>query len=160
MGSRESASHFRISTQALEFNLFARDEAELEKRKKLLEEHGHKILSTKTLDMPPVAIGKAEALSEGINLFNEERFWESHEVLEGIWRVSGGSEREALQSLILTAAAFVHFQKGEPDICLSVLKRAMARIPLGSTPIPMDFAKLRHNVDSILSSGRIQLFEL
>jgi len=144
----------------LEFNLVAGNEAELEKRKRLLEEHGHQILSTKILDTPPVAIGKSEALNEGINLFNEERFWESHEVLEGIWRVSGGAEKEALQSLILTAAAFVHYQKGELDICLSVLKRALARMPLGSTPIPADFAKLRQNVDSILDSGRIRLFKL
>ena len=92
-----------------------RDEAELQERIRLLEEHGHKILSTKILDTPPVAIGEAEALSGGINLFNEERFWESHEVLESIWRVSEGSEKEALHSLILIAAAFVHFQKGEMD---------------------------------------------
>src|SRR5207247_8590159 len=52
LGSKESASHFRISTQALEFNLFARDEAELQERIRLLEEHGHKILSTKILDTP------------------------------------------------------------------------------------------------------------
>ncbi len=144
----------------MEFNLFARDEAELQERIRLLEEHGHKILSTKILDTPPVAIGEAEALSEGINLFNEERFWESHEVLEGVWRVSEGSEKEALHSLILIAAAFVHFQKGEPDICLSVLKRATTRMPMGSTPIPVDFTKLRRNVGSILDSGRIQLFKL
>ena len=144
----------------MEFNLFARDEAELQKRIRLLEEHGHKILSTKNLDTPPVAIGKAEALIEGINLFNEERFWESHEVLEGVWLVSEGSEKEALHSLILTAAAFVHYQKGESDICLSVLERATTRMPMGSTPIPVDFTKLRRNVDSILNSGRIQLFKL
>ncbi len=144
----------------MEFNLFARDEAEHQQRIRLLEEHGHKILSTKILDTPPVAIGKAESLSEGINLFNEERFWESHEVLEGVWRILEGSEKEALHSLILTAAAFVHFQKGEPDICLSVLKRATTRMPIGSTLIPIDFTKLRQNVDSILDSGRIQLFKL
>src|SRR5207249_991593 len=114
----------------------------------------------RALATSPVAIGEAEALSGGINLFNEERFWESHEVLESIWRVSEGSDKEALHSLILIAAAFVHFQKGEPDICLSVLKRATTRMPMGSSRIPVDFTKLRQNVDSILNSGRIQLFKI
>src|SRR5207247_10454558 len=84
LGSKESASHFRISTQALEFNLFARDEAELQERIRLLEEHGHKILSTKILDTLPVAIGDAEALRGSIHLCTEERLWESHGVLESV----------------------------------------------------------------------------
>jgi len=128
LGSRESATHFRISSNAVEFNLYAHNNDELGERERLLEEHGFEIIGKKLLDTPSIPIGRIEALKEGIALFNEERFWESHEILEQLWRESTGGEREILQGLILTAAAFVHYQKNEPDVCLSVLKRARSKI--------------------------------
>jgi uncharacterized protein len=160
LGSRESASHFRISTRALEFNVFAKNEEELDEKRRRLHEKGFDILSTKLLDTPPVPMGRLEALKEGVELFNEERFWESHEVLEQIWRESRGAKRDAVQSLILTAAAFVHFQKNEPDIFLSVLKRARAKAGDGSGVELLDLDELRENLDTILASGNIRLFKL
>ena len=99
-------------------------------------------------------------MREGVELFNEERFWESHEVLEQIWRFSKGTERDAIQSVILTAAAFVHYQKNEPDICLSVLKRARAKIPDEHRTELLSLNNLREKIDSILHSGHIRLFKL
>lgn len=160
LGSNESASHFRIGTDALEFNLFAHSEDDLDMKRKLLEENGFKILTEKLLDTPPSRISDAEAVAEGLRLFNEERFWESHEVLEQIWRESTGEERDALQSVILAAAAFVHYQKGEPDIFLSVLKRARAKMSGKATVDHLDLDQLRKNIDAILESGKIQLFKL
>ncbi|HVH14729.1 MAG TPA: DUF309 domain-containing protein, partial [Candidatus Angelobacter sp.] len=103
LGSRESASHFRVSTNALEFNMFAKDEKELEDRKTLLAQSLFKIVNLKLLDTPPKQVDKEEALTEGIQLFNEERFWECHEALEQAWHVSKGVgvERDAIQSIIL-----------------------------------------------------------
>jgi hypothetical protein len=160
LGSVESASHFRVSTDALEFNVFARNEKELDDRKRLLTERLFKIVNVKLLDTPPKLVDKKEALSEGVHLFNEERFWECHEILEQAWHVSKGAEREAIQSMILTAAAFVHYQKGENEICLSILKRAKAKMALVKTFAPVDFAGLQRNVGNILDLGRIQLFKI
>jgi predicted metal-dependent hydrolase len=107
-----------------------------------------------------VSIDRAESLKEGVKLFNEERFWESHEVLEQIWRESKGLERDAVQSLILTAAAFVHYQKNETDICVSVLKRARSKAndAAGAELIYLD--ELKEKLDPILASGNIRLFKL
>jgi len=160
LGSRESASHFRVATDALEFNMFARDEEELDDRQRRLTQSLFKIVSVKLLDMPPKVIDKEEALAEGVHLFNEERFWECHEVLEQAWNVSKGVERDAIQSIILTAAAFVHYQKGEEEICLSILKRARAKMPLARTYETIDFEGLERNIDGILNSERILLFKL
>ncbi len=93
-------------------------------------------------------------------MFNEERFWESHEVLEQVWREEEGPEREAIQSLILTCAAFVHYQKGETEVCLSVLRRARAKMSPGVNVSLLDLQGLESNVDTILSSRRIRLFKL
>jgi len=125
-----------------------------------LERHGFEIIGKKLLDTSPVSIGKKEAMMEGIELFNEERFWESHEVLEQIWRESKGSERDTIQGLILTAAAFVHYQKNEPDVCVSVLKRARIKIADGQPNEMMDLGPLRKNIDLILDSGHIRIFKI
>jgi len=160
LGSRESASHFRVATDALEFNMFARDEKELDDRQRLLTRSLFKIVNVKLLDTPPKHVNKEEALEEGVQLFNEERFWECHEILEQAWHVSKGLERDAIQSIILTAAAFVHHQKGEEEICLSILKRARAKMASVKTYETIDFEGLEKNIDGILDSERIRLFKL
>lgn len=160
LGSNESASHFRVGTDALEFNLFAHSEDDLDTKRKLLEGNGFKILTEKLLDTSPSRISNADAVAEGLHLFNEERFWESHEVLERVWRESKGEERDALQGVILTAAAFVHYQKGEHDIFLSVLKRARSKLSGKATVDHLDLDELRKNIDLILESGKTQLFKL
>jgi len=73
-------------------------------------------------------IEKGQLVEDGISYFNNERFWESHEALEGAWKQSKGSEKELIQGLILVAAALVHYQKNEDEICLSVLGRALDKL--------------------------------
>jgi len=160
LGSRESASHFRVATNALEFNVFARDEEELEDRKRRLTQNLFNIVDVKLLDTPPKVVDKEEALAEGVQLFNEERFWECHEVLEQAWHGSKGAEKDAIQSMILTAAAFVHYQKGEEEICLSILRRARAKMATANTYEKMDFEELVTDIDGILDSEKIRLFKL
>jgi uncharacterized protein len=160
LGSRDSASHFRVSTDSLEFNMFAGDDKELDDQKRLLTQSQFKIVSMKLLDTPPKVVAKEEALVEGVQLFNEERFWECHETLEQAWHVSKGVERDAIQSIILTAAAFVHYQKGEEDICLSILRRARAKMASVKNYETLDFEALERNIDGILDSETIRLFKL
>ena len=73
-------------------------------------------------------IEKGELVKDGISYFNNERFWECHEALEGAWKQSKGEEKELIQGLILVAAALVHYQKAEDDICLSVFGRALEKL--------------------------------
>ena len=71
---------------------------------------------------------KSQLVKDGISYFNNERFWECHEALEGAWKQSQGEEKELIQGLILVAAALVHYQKAEDDICLSVFGRALEKL--------------------------------
>jgi hypothetical protein len=73
-------------------------------------------------------IEKNQLIKDGIFYFNNERFWESHEALEGAWKQCTGNEKELIQGIILVAAAFVHYQKYENKICLSVLGRALKKL--------------------------------
>lgn len=160
LGTKEAASHFRIGTSAVEFNMFALNPVELKRREESLEKHGYQIITEKRLDVPSSPLSNASATRKGIQLFNDERFWESHEVLEQPWRALKGLEKNSVQGLILTAAAFVHYQKNEPEVCLSILKRARAKIEKGSAVATPYLDELRRNIDSILDSGQIRLFKL
>jgi len=73
-------------------------------------------------------IEKNQSIKDGIFYFNNERFWECHEALEGAWKQCTGDEKELIQGLILVAAALVHYQKYENVVCLSVLGRALKKL--------------------------------
>jgi len=61
---------------------------------------------------------------EFIRLFNQEKFFEAHEILELRWRQEQGQARDYYQGLIQIAAVFVHLQKGTPDGGMQLLKTA------------------------------------
>lgn len=71
---------------------------------------------------------KKNVLDHAVFLFNIERFWKSHEVLEGLWKESSGAEKRILNGIILINAAFVHYQKNELDIFVSILKRSLEKL--------------------------------
>lgn len=56
-----------------------------------------------------VPLGFPPALETFVSLFNQAKFWDSHEALEGPWRVS---RSEFYHGLILYASALVHVQGG------------------------------------------------
>ena|SRR5438128_767935 len=56
----------------------------------------------------------SQPFCRGIELFNQQEFFESHEVLEDVWRPARGAERFFLQALIHFAVAFHHNEQGNP----------------------------------------------
>lgn len=102
-----------------------------------------------------------ELFSEARRLFNEERYWECHEVLEGAWRRRGGKEKQLLQGVILVCAAFVHHQKQEDGVALGVLARAARQLSFPEqTYGGFDVPALGANVGEILESKRFREFRV
>lgn len=62
--------------------------------------------------------------THGIRLFNEQQFFDAHEVLEDVWRAAPVEEKKFLQGLIQLAVALHHHSKGNTVGALSLLKRA------------------------------------
>jgi hypothetical protein len=116
---------------------------------------------TKDLNVAPPFKAEEELLAEARELFNSERYWESHEVLEGIWRQKHGEEKRLLQGIILVCAAFVHHQKGEEDVALGVLRRAAKQLDYS---VPnyggFDLEALRTNVQRILDDRSFSTFRV
>src|SRR5258708_2132114 len=105
------AINLRVSRSALEFDLFIAPEEEVSKFSSVLKRMG-KVITAKRLDVAPPPVEPAAVVAEARRLFNEQRFWEVHEVLEWLWKeMRKGPEQEMVQGLIRTAAALVDVQK-------------------------------------------------
>jgi predicted metal-dependent hydrolase len=64
------------------------------------------------LTATPVPKGRPGTLRRGVALFNGGLFFECHEYFEDIWRAAPADERDFYHGLILVAAAFYHYEKG------------------------------------------------
>ena len=65
---------------------------------------------------------KREAFRRGVELFNQQRFFDCHEVLEAIWLEESESEKPFYQGLIQVAAGFHQlFEKRNPKGALSLM---------------------------------------
>lgn len=51
----------------------------------------------------------SEQYREGLRLFNEEDFFECHDVLEELWSETTGAEKKFIQGLIQASIALFHF---------------------------------------------------
>ncbi len=147
----------RVSSKYLEFDVSVSKEY-LDLLVKKLETIG-------TLDdarhLVEEEIEKEQAIEKGRDYFNDERFWECHETLEGVWKKTYEVEKDLVQGIILVAAAFVHYQKNEDEICLSILKRAMEKIESSSGKYyNIDVDVLLNKVSKIITSGKITPFTI
>ncbi len=102
-----------------------------------------------------------EILAKARCLFNAERYWECHEVLEGLWRQKHGFEKRFLQGVILVCAAFVHHQKGKDEVALGVLKRAASQLDFPAAEYGgLRPSELSQKVREMLRKGRLTGFRL
>src|SRR5579863_9780496 len=69
---------------------------------------------------------------QGIDLFNEGRFFECHEAWEEIWKRSEGEVKLFYQGLIQAAVAILHAQRGNLEGARSLYDKASAKLE----PIP------------------------
>ena len=102
---------------------------------------------------------KEDAISEGISYFNNERFWECHEILEGVWKNCDGDEKFLVQGLILVAAGLVHYQKDEDEICISIFNRALTKLENASGQYhDIDIDKIKKTISEMISSKDVSSF--
>jgi uncharacterized protein len=99
---------------------------------------------------------KKESMKLASELFNDEKYWKTHEVLEGIWKHTHGTERDLLNGIILVAAALVHYQKGELEICISIMKRALVKLDKSyGKYYDIDIDSLKIEVTKMVNSSRV-----
>lgn len=148
----------RVSTRYIEYDI------------SIPEEAGEKAVIAQLESISPLAsfeevverhIKKEEAIRLAVQSFNDEKYWNAHELLEGVWKSSGGIEKNILNGIILVAAAFVHDEKDETGICISILKRAMVKLEGASAMYAgIDIDRLADKVLKIINSGIVTRFTI
>jgi hypothetical protein len=106
-------------------------------------------------------IEKEQGIIDGIFYFNNERFWESHESFEGVWKQCFGREKEILQGIILFAVAFAHAQEDELSIGIGMLHRVLEK--LGTSPSTyhsIDVDRIRNKAIEMQQANDLTIFEI
>jgi len=104
-------------------------------------------------------IEKENGIQDGVFYFNNERFWESHEAFEGVWKECHGREKELVQGIILLAVAFAHSQKNDYLVGLGMLGRALEK--LGNSPSVyhnIDVDRIRNKITAMQQSNTLAIF--
>src|SRR5579863_8443751 len=89
----------------------------------------------------------------GVELFNQRRFFECHEVWEEVWKPSAGETRRLYQGLIQAAAALHHASRGNRAGALSVWSKAKAKLELSpDLHRSLSIAQLRDDLKDYFNS--------
>jgi hypothetical protein len=145
---------------ALELDIFTRTQSDFDLFLSALSPL-FKTEFVRDLKKAPAHESESQLFAESREYFNAERYWECHEVLESVWRLKQGDEKRLLQGIILVCAAFVHHQKGEQEVALSVLARAMKQLEFNSSNYGgIDLDLLRANARRILEKKQFSNFRV
>ena len=106
-------------------------------------------------------IEKEQGIKDGIFYFNNERFWESHEAFEGVWKQCFGREKEILQGIILFAVAFAHAQEDELSIGIGMLHRVLEKLDTSpSIYHSIDVDRIRNKAIEMQQANNLTTFEI
>src|SRR2546422_3065474 len=94
-----------------------------------------------------------QAFAQGITLFNSRRFWEAHEVWEGIWQNHPEDGRFFIQALIQLAAAYHQLLRKIYRGFVIHMRRARERLELfPATFLGIDVNVLLATIDRTLEA--------
>jgi uncharacterized protein len=101
-----------------------------------------------------------EKYLEGIRLFNDQQFFECHEVLEELWSETIGSEKKFYQGLIQAAVALFHFGNENLGGARKVYESSRANLAqYGCRFQGMDLERFRADMENcfhdLLTAGKI-----
>ena len=148
----------RVSNRFIEFDISLGNIEDLEKIRSIFSFIGQYIDRYKVVEKD---LKIEESLILAKKLFNEEKYWITHEVLEGVWKKAYGDEKDLLNGLILVAAAFVHYQKNEKDIALSIMRRALKKLTtVNEKYFGIDVVSIKSQVSEMVKSSTIRNFTI
>ncbi len=70
----------------------------------------------------------SELFEQGIDLFNQGKFFECHEAWEEVWKRSAGGQKLFYQGIIQAAVAILHAQRGNLSGAASLYAKAAAKL--------------------------------
>lgn len=79
-----------------------------------------------------------ELFAQGVHLFNEQEYFECHEVLEKLWNLQSGPDKQFTQGLIQIAVGLYHLGRDNQVGAHKLLTRGLARVK----PFEPEYAEL------------------
>jgi uncharacterized protein len=149
----------RVSKSHIEYDINIPDDSEIVEVAAMLRDIGPYADSYQVIEKKRE---KIQAISEATRFFNEEKYWIAHEILEYVWKGSTGAERELIGGIILVCAAFVHYQKDEEEICISILGRALKKLTTTTDRIyyGTDIEVIKNHISDIISENKVEPFKI
>ena len=148
----------RVSNRFIEFDISLGNVEDLEKIRSIFSFIGQYVDGYKVVEKD---LKIEESLILAKKFFNEEKYWITHELLEGVWKKAYGDEKDLLNGLILVAAALVHYQKNEKDIALSIMKRALKKLAAANGKyFGIDVVSIKSQVSEMVKSSIIKNFRI
>lgn len=148
----------RVSNRFIEFDISFGNVEDLEKIRSIFSFIGQYIDGYKVVEKD---LKIEESLILAKKFFNEEKYWITHELLEGVWKKAYGDEKDLLNGLILVAAALVHYQKNEKDIALSIMRRALKKLAAANEKyFGIDIVSIKSQVSEMVKSSIIENFRI
>ena len=148
----------RVSNRFIEFDISLGNVEDLEKIRSIFSFIGQYIDGYKVVEKD---LKIEESLILAKKFFNEEKYWITHELLEGVWKKAYGDEKDLLNGLILVAAALVHYQKNEKDIALSIMRRALKKLAAANEKyFGIDVVSIKSQVSEMVKSSVIENFRI
>ena len=90
--------------------------------------------------------------ARAVAAFNDQAFFECHEILEPVWLTAPLDQRPFYQGIIQAAAAFVHWQRGETTGIVTLLTAAIARLaPYAPATAGLDVGRFRQQLETALA---------
>jgi uncharacterized protein len=148
----------RVSNRFIEFDISLGNVEDIEKIRSIFSFIGQYIDGYKVVEKD---LKIEESLILAKKFFNEEKYWITHELLEGVWKKAYGDEKDLLNGLILVAAALVHYQKNEKDIALSIMRRALKKLAAANEKyFGIDIVFIKSQVSEMVKSSIIENFRI
>ncbi len=114
----------RIGYNHIELDIYAED---IEIVKKKLVKMGYKIIDYIKLDEE-----EKYSINDLCRLLRDERYWESHEILEEIWREN---RSESIRWIIRVLVALIKIQMNQPDIAENIRSEILGKDIPKNNPI-------------------------
>lgn len=99
---------------------------------------------------PPLTASQKQLLQKGIDFFNQQRFFDCHEVWEEAWLEAGPEQKTFLQGLIQVAVAMYHLRRenlaGATRLLSAGMEKLSLFVPQHET---MDVARLLENLETV-----------
>jgi len=152
----------RVGTEHVEFDFITEESGYRDIITKVMQGlFGENMREVKKIGNEEDAEDEQEIIREAVKLFNQERYWETHEKLEPLWRKARDMEKKILHAIILASASLVNLQKNKIDRAVSIMERAYAELPKSiDEHRGVDLRKLREDISKIVEKGEVRPFRI